>query len=176
MIKSLISIVIIVLTAFCVFVATQPGDFRISRSLDMEASPESIFAEVNDFHRWNAWSPWARLDPNAKTTFEGPDKGKGAIMRWAGNSDVGEGSMTIIESIPNEKIVIKLDFIKPMQGSNTVEFSFLPNDNKTTDVTWSMYGYNNFMAKAISLIFNCEKMVGGMYEKGLANLKTIVEK
>jgi hypothetical protein len=82
-----------------------------------------VFAQVNDFHNWEAWSPWAKLDPAAKATFEGPHPGKGAIFRWAGNEEVGEGSMTITESRPSELIKIKLEFLKPFEATNTAEFT-----------------------------------------------------
>jgi hypothetical protein len=140
----------------------------------MKATPEAIFPHVNDLSKWNAWSPWAKLDPNAKNSFEGPTSGNGAIMRWAGNNDVGEGSMTIVDSRPSELIKFRLDFLKPFAGTNMAEFSF-KNEGNLTLVNWSMSGENNFITKAIGLVINCDKMVGEQFEKGLVSLKTIVE-
>jgi hypothetical protein len=127
-----------------------------------------VFAQVNDFHNWEAWSPWAKLDPAAKAIIEGPRAGKGAIFRWAGNEEVGEGSMTITESRPSDLIRIKLEFLKPFEATNTAEFTFKPVDNQT-NVTWSMEGQNNFIAKAVCLFMNMDQMVGGQFEKGLAS-------
>jgi uncharacterized protein YndB with AHSA1/START domain len=171
--KILVGLAILV-AAFVGVVAVQPSEFRVARSASMAAPPAAVFAQVNDFHNWEAWSPWAKLDPAAKTTFEGPSSGTGAIFRWAGNSDVGEGSMTITESRPNDLIQIQLDFVKPFAGTSDVEFTFQPEGDETK-VTWTMAGTNNFMAKAVSLFMDCEKMVGDMYDEGLANLKSIVE-
>jgi hypothetical protein len=129
---------------------------------------------VNDFHKWEEWSPWAKLDPAAKATFEGPSAGTGAIFRWAGNKEVGEGSMTITESRPSDLIRIRLEFLKPFAATNTAEFTFKPEGDQTA-VTWSMAGQNNFMSKAICLFMDRDKMVGGKFEEGLAAMKSIAE-
>ena len=157
-----------------VVIATRPSDFRVSRSATIAAPPETVFPHVNELKKWDAWSPWAKLDPNAKNTFAGPPAGKGAAMSWAGNNDVGEGKMTISESRPNELVQFKLEFYKPMAGNCDAEFTFKPEGNGTT-VTWTMTGKNNFMAKAISLVMDCDAMVGGQFEKGLASMKAIAE-
>jgi hypothetical protein len=164
----------LLLAIFLIVVALQPDEFRISRSAAIAATPQQVFAQVNDFHKWEAWSPWAKLDPNAKSTFEGPPAGEGAVFSWAGNSEVGEGRMTLTQSRPSELIRIKLDFVKPMEGTSDVEFTFKPENNGTR-VTWSMSGRNNFISKAVCLFLNQDKMLGGYFEKGLANLKSVAE-
>ncbi|HTB85306.1 MAG TPA: SRPBCC family protein [Candidatus Sulfotelmatobacter sp.] len=158
-----------------VVVAGQPCEFTVSRSAKISVPPEKIFPYVNDLHQWNNWSPWAKLDPNAKITFSGPDAGVGEAMRWEGNSKIGVGRMTIIDSQPNNVIRLRLDFEKPMLATNTAEFSFLP-DNRQTLVTWAMRGKNNLGGKIFGLAFNFDKMVGDKYEEGLANLKAVAEK
>jgi Polyketide cyclase / dehydrase and lipid transport. len=172
--KFLIALAVIVL-GFVIVVALRPSEFRVIRSATLAAPPEAVFAQVNDFHNWNSWSPWAKLDPAAKNSFEGPAAGNGAVFRWDGNKDVGAGSMTILDSRPPNSIKIQLDFIKPFKGTSTAEFTFKPQGEQTL-VTWSMYGKNNFIAKAIGLFIDCDKMIGGMFEQGLANMKSQVEK
>lgn len=156
-------------------IAAQPADFRVERSAVISAPADKVFEQVNDFHNWERWSPWAKLDPAAKTEFEGPESGEGAVFKWSGNNQVGEGSNTITESRPGELVKIRLDFVRPFQGTNTAEFNFREEGGQTF-VTWSMYGKNNFMAKAMSLFMDCDKMVGGQFEQGLANLKAVAEK
>ncbi len=165
---------IAVIGVLLIVIATRPSDFRVTRSATMNATPAAVFAQVNDFHNWEAWSPWAKMDPNAKSTFEGPTSGTGSVFLWDGNKDVGAGSMTILQSEPNDRIHIKLAFVRPFAGTNDVYFTFKPEGEQTA-VTWSMAGKNNFIAKAISLCIDCEKMVGQQYDKGLANIKSIVE-
>jgi hypothetical protein len=173
LIKILIAIAVIVIV-FVVVVAMQPSEFRVARSATMSASQSAVFAQVNDFHKWEAWNPWGKIDPAMKQTYEGAPAGVGAIYTWVGNKNVGEGRMTLTESRPSDLIRIKLEFFKPFAGTNIAEFTFKPAGNQTA-VTWSMAGKNNFMAKAIHLFMNMDKMIGGQFETGLAQMKSIVE-
>ena len=133
-----------------------------------------MFAQVNELRKWRAWSPWAKKDPNAKETFDGPAAGTGAAMSWAGNNDVGEGRMTIVESRPAEVVRFKLEFFKPFAATNSAEFAFREEGGRTA-VTWTMRGQNNFVGKAMCLVFDMDKMVGGDFEQGLAGIRRIVE-
>jgi len=173
LIKILIAVAVIVVV-FIVVVAMQPSVFRVARSATISAPPPAVFAQVNDFHKWEAWNPWGKIDPAMKQTYEGAPAGPGAIYTWVGNKNVGEGRMTLTESRPSDLIRIKLEFFKPFAGTNIAEFTFKPAGNQTA-VTWSMTGKNNFMAKAIHLFMNMDKMIGGQFEMGLAQMKSIVE-
>jgi len=174
MLKKFLIAIAAIIVVFVVVVALQPSEFRIVRSATISAPAPAVFAQVNDFHNWEAWSPWAKLDPAAKATFEGPSTGTGAIFKWAGNKEVGEGSMTITESRPSDLIRIKLEFLRPFEATNSAEFTFKPEGNRTA-VTWSMEGKNNFIAKAVCLFMNMDKMVGGQFEQGPAQMKAVVE-
>ena len=174
MFKKILIVFAVAVLAFVATVALQPPDFRITRSATISAPADAVFAQVNDLHRWEDWSPWAKLDPAVKNTFEGPASGKGAVFLWSGNNEVGEGRMTITESRPNELIRIKLDFIKPFESTCTTEFSFKPENEKTA-VTWTMSGTHGFVEKAFCLFMDMDKMVGGDFEKGLAQLKSVSE-
>lgn len=174
MLPYLLLALVLVVVLFLIVAAMQPAEFRLSRSASIAAPPATVFAQVNDLHNWEAWSPWAKLDPTMKTVHAGAPAGAGAIYSWTGNSKVGAGRMTILESRVPDLVRIKLEFLKPFTATNTTEFTFAPQGG-STGVTWSMVGTNNFMAKAFGLIVNCEKMVGRDFEKGLAQLKSIVE-
>jgi hypothetical protein len=168
--------VLVLVLGFVTVVAMKPNEFRVSRSATMAAPAERVFSQVNDLRKWDAWSPWAKLDPNAKNTFEGPEAGEGATFGWAGNDQVGEGKMTITESKPNELVRLKLAFVKPMEDTSDTDFTFKP-DGDRTKVTWTMSGvYKDFMSKAICMCMNMDKMMGEKFEEGLASMKAIVEK
>ncbi|MEN9579048.1 MAG: hypothetical protein RJA70_2057 [Pseudomonadota bacterium] len=171
--KSLIGIAA-VLVLLVVVIAVQPAKFRVERSITMSAPPEAAFALVNDFHAWGAWSPWDKIDPNLKRSYDGPASGVGAKYAWVGNADVGEGRMAIEQSSSPSQISIKLEFLKPFAATNTTLFTFqqTPEGNKTT---WAMEGENGFVSKAFSLVMNMDKMVGSDFEKGLAQLKSAAE-
>jgi uncharacterized protein YndB with AHSA1/START domain len=169
-----LSVLVGIVVVFVIVVATRPADFRVSRSVTMTAPPSAVFPHVNELKKWESWSPWMKLDPNAKSSFEGPASGKGAAMSWAGNNQVGEGKMTITESKPDELVRFHLEFYKPMAGTSEAEFTFKPEGNQTT-VTWTMSGKNNFIGRAMCLFMNMDKMVGGQFENGLASMKALVE-
>lgn len=164
----------VIVVGLVIVIAMQPSEFRIERSATIAAPPEEVFAQVNDFHAWKEWSPWAKLDPQSKETYEGPEAGTGAIFKWSGNNEVGEGMMTITDSRPNELILIKLEFMRPFAATNTAEFAFKPEGNQTR-VTWAMFGKNTFMSKAIHLVMDMDKMVGANFEQGLAQMKSVAE-
>lgn len=174
MLTWILIVVAAVVAVFLVVVALQPADFRIQRTALIAAPAQVVFAQVNDFRKWLAWSPWEKMDPALKRTYEGPPAGTGAKYAWQGNKKVGEGQMTITGSRPGELVRIKLEFFKPFAATNTAEFTFKPEGGGTA-VTWSMTGHNNFMAKAVSLFMSMEKMVGGQFEQGLAQMKSVVE-
>jgi uncharacterized protein YndB with AHSA1/START domain len=171
--KILIALALIVV-AVLVVVAWQPATFHIARSTTISAPPERVFAQVNDLHKWEAWSPWLKADPAAKTAYEGAPAGTGAAFRWSGNKDVGEGRMTITESRPNDLVRLKLDFMRPFASTSVAEFTLVPADNRTA-VTWSMTGDKNFLAKAIHLVLDMDKMVGAKFDEGLAQMKAVAE-
>ena len=163
-----------IVLVFLIVVALQPAEFRISRSATISAPPPAVFAHVNDLHKWEAWNPWGKIDPAMKRSYDGAPAGVGAITSWVGNSQVGEGRMTITESRPGDLVRIKLEFFKPFKATNTAEFTLAPQADQTL-VTWSMTGRNGFVTKAFCMFMNMDKMVGGDFEKGLAQLKAVAE-
>ena len=164
----------VVVVGFIGVVAMRPSEFRISRTTLIAAPAPAAFGQVNDFHHWPGWSPWAKIDPAMKQSYEGAPTGAGAVYTWAGNHEVGEGRMTITEGRPSELIRIKLEFLKPFAATSTAEFTFKPEGDQTA-ITWSMEGRNNLMAKAIHLFMDMDRMIGGNFENGLAQIKLAAE-
>ena len=167
-------VILAIVVVFIIIVVTRPPGFRVVRSIGISAPAAVVFEQVNDFHKWQAWSPWEKIDPNLQRTYEGPPAGAGTVYSWKGNKRVGEGRMTMIESRPAELIGIRLDFLKPFRSTNTAEFTFKPNGEQT-DVTWTMMGKSNFISKAFCMFMDMDKMIGKEFEKGLAQLKAVVE-
>lgn len=175
MLKIIILIVALLLVGVLVYASRQPDRFRVERSITIAASADRIFLLVNDFHQWEAWSPWEKVDPTLKRTYTGASAGKGAAYGWEGNKDIGSGKMEITESTPHSKVVIHLHFLKPFEARNTVEFVLQPQGNNTL-LTQAMYGPSSLISKIMGLVFSMEKMVGGKYEEGLASIKALAEK
>lgn len=148
----------------------KPNQFRIERQTFIDAAPAHIFAAINDFARWPAWSPWAAKDPAATSTFGAVTAGTGASFAWEGNNKVGKGAMTILQSLPPSRIAIRLDFEKPFKATNFADFTLEP-ENGGTRLTWSMQGPAGFVSKIMDVLFNMDKMIGRDFEAGLKSLK-----
>ena len=174
MIKKTLIALVVVVAAFAGVVAMQPSEFSIERTTSIGAPAAQVFSHVNDLHKWDSWSPWAKLDPKAKIGFEGAPSGEGAVFTWSGNDKIGEGRMTVVESRPNDLIKINVDFKRPFEGSSISKFTFKPEGNQTI-VSWNFSGRHGFIAKAMCLIMNGKEMLGGELEKGLTQLQNVVQ-
>lgn len=154
---------------------TKPDSYTVKREAVIKAPPEKIMALISDFRHWPAWSPWEKLDPNMQRTLSGAPSGKGAIYDWQGNADVGQGRMEITEFAPPARVVIKLDFIEPMESNNVTDFVLVPQ-GEHTKVIWTMNGPMPLMFKLVSVFRSTDAMVGRDFEKGLTQLKAAAEK
>ena len=175
MLKTITIIVVVLIAALLVYAATRPDTFRVQRATNIKATSEKIFALIDDFHSWGSWSPYEEKDPAMKRTYSGAANGKGAVYEWEGNNEVGKGRMAITESSPPSKVMIKLDFVKPFETHNIVDFTLEPKVD-FTKVTWDMHGPAPFISKVIGIFINMDSMIGKDFETGLANLKTAGEK
>ena len=170
----IIILAIVLIAAVLFFAAARPDTFRVQRSMNIKAAPEKVFALINNFRNWDAWSPWEKMDLTMKKIHIGPESGKGAVYEWEGNKKVGQGRMEIIESSPATRILIQLDFIKPFEGHNMAEFT-LKAEGGSTSITWAMYGPSPYFAKLMGLFCNMDKMIGKDFEAGLLGMKTLAE-
>jgi Polyketide cyclase / dehydrase and lipid transport len=176
MFKWIGGLAVIAIVVVLILAAMKPSTFVVERSVTINSSPEKIALLINDFHNWNAWSPWAKLDPTMKTTYSGPTSGVGSVYEWEGNSKVGKGRMEM-RVVQPLKTSIKLDFLKPFEGHNTADFVLQPEGSTATRVTWVMYGPLTFIpGKLMSVFTTMDNMIGDDFQRGLANLKVAAEK
>ncbi|MEA2781347.1 MAG: hypothetical protein QOK29_2891 [Rhodospirillaceae bacterium] len=167
-------LLVVVIAAVLGLAANRPDTFRVQRATTIKAPPETIFALINDFHRFGDWSPYEKLDPGMKRTYSGSASGRGAAYAWESNGKAGAGRMEIADTSPPSAVTINLDFTKPLEAHNIVEFHLEPQGD-STNVTWAMHGPAPYIAKVMHLLFDMDSMVGKDFETGLANLKTISE-
>jgi len=175
MIKIVAIVAAALVAGILIAAAAKPDVFRVQRAASIKAPPERVFALINDFKGWASWSPWEKKDPAMKRTYGATTSGKGATYAWEGNNDVGQGSMEIAESASPTKIALKLDFVKPFEAHNSVEFTLEPKGD-ATNVTWTMRGPTPYFAKIIHVFINMDNMVGKDFDAGLANLKAAAER
>jgi hypothetical protein len=159
---------------FLIYATTRPGTFRVERSIEINAPAAKIFPYVNDLRKNAEWSPWEKMDTGMQRTYTEPQAGKGAAYSWSGNKAAGKGRMEITDSILSQRVVLALHFDEPTPADNTVEY-LLSENNHATRVTWAMYGPRPYVEKVFSLLVDMDKMIGRQFEKGLQNLKTLIE-
>ncbi|MDI3283918.1 SRPBCC family protein [Polyangium sp. 15x6] len=164
----------VVIVVLLIVIAMQPSTYRVERHATIAAPLDLVFTKVKDFRTWDAWSPWSKLDPNMKTTFTGTQGEVGAGYEWVGNDEVGAGRMTITAIKPNERVDIKLEFLKPFESKADNGFSVEAAGNETK-ITWFMKGENDFMSKAFCLFMDMDAMIGKDFENGLGNFKKVAE-
>jgi len=173
LLKTLIGVAVLIAVVL-IIAATRPDTFSVERSTSIKADPDKIFPLINDFHQWDAWTPYNE-DREMKKTYSGAVSGVGASSAWEGNREVGEGSITIIESVPPTRIVMDLQMVKPFNCRNRVVFTLTPTIDATT-VKWAMNGKSSYFSKLMGLFINMDRMVGKDFETGLAGLKRVAEK
>lgn len=154
--------------------------YTVERSATMHAPPAGVFAEIVDFHRWPAWSPWEDLDPDLARSYSGPDAGTGAVYEWRGNRKAGEGRMEITGVQPpgdatgEGLVVIDLRFLKPFKSASTTTLTLRP-EGDGTHVTWSLTGPRTLMLKVMGVFTSMDKLIGPDFEKGLGRLTRVVQ-
>ncbi|MFY9824204.1 MAG: SRPBCC family protein [Thermoanaerobaculia bacterium] len=175
MLKIILILVVVVIVAILAFAASRPNKFRVQRSASIKAPAEKLFPLIADFHNWSSWSPWEKKDPALKRTFSGAASGKGSVYAWEGNREVGSGRMEITEASSPSKVAIQLDFLKPFEAHNNVDFTLQSTGGETT-VTWDMAGHQAYVMKIFGIFVNMDKAIGKDFETGLANMKAVAEK
>lgn len=175
MLNLILMVALLAIIALLIYASTRPSTFRTQRSTIIKAPADKIFAIIYDHQNWAAWSPWAKLDPNMKTSMSTPSGGVGATYAWEGNAKAGAGRVTIVETVPPHQLESRLEMLKPFKAENKVEFTLKP-EGEGTSVTWAMSGKQNLLMKVMGLFINCNDMVGKDFEAGLANLKVLAEK
>ncbi|HZM37176.1 MAG TPA: SRPBCC family protein [Burkholderiales bacterium] len=175
MLKIILLAVAVLVGGLLAYAATRPDSFRVERTASIQAPPERVFPFIDDFRSWPAWSPWEKKDPAMKRTLGATTRGPGATYAWDGDKNVGKGSMEIAESVEPSRVRLRLDFERPFEAHNRVEFRLEPRGG-ATHVSWAMEGPMPFISKLMSVFMDFDRMIGADFEAGLAALKAAAEK
>lgn len=175
MFKKISLIALGIVVGILIVAAMKPDEFRVERSVLIQAPAERIFPLINDLRAFSTWSPYEKLDPAMQRSYSGPASGAGAVYAWKGNDQVGQGRMEITRSTPPGSVLIQLDFLEPVAAHNTATFTLTP-EGSGTRVSWAMFGPAPFMSKIITVFFSMDSMVGEQFAEGLENLKRLAEK
>jgi len=161
------------IVALAAVVAMQPSSFAIERSTTIAAPAHLVYPHIASVRAMDEWSPWAKMDPQMKTTYEGPESGVGAGSSWEG-PQMGKGRIAVTAVKPDREVEMRLEMLAPMAATNRILFTLAPAGEATT-VTWRMEGTNGFAGKAMTLVVGMDEMVGEPFSDGLAALKELAE-
>ena len=165
---------IIVLLLFMASIA--PKTYDVSRSIEINATKETIFPYLKFLEKQREWSPWSKKDPNMDTKLIGTDGEVGAVSYWKGNKDVGEGEQELTKIVDGKRVEGELRFFKPWKSESDCYMDLeeiSPDKNK---VTWGFTGKNKFPFSIMMVFMSMDKMVGKDFEEGLQMLKRKLER
>lgn len=166
--------ILIVAAAVLMFAAAKPSQFRIEKSVIVQAPPEKVYALVADFHNWPQWAPQDREDSTMLRTFSGRASGAGSVSDWTSKGSAGAGRMTMTAAAVPSRIDIAVDWKRPFRTQNLHHFRLTPVSGGT-QVTWIAEGANLYMMKVIEVFVGVNGLMGKHFETGLANLKSAAE-
>lgn len=166
------------IAAILIAASFQPKDWKIEKSVLINAPRDQVWIIVSDLNRYNEWNPFYLIEPEAKTKAEGPAATEGSRYSWDGEKS-GAGSMTTTTLVPNERMDFRIDFLRPMEVTNAGSFA-LSDVEGATKMTWSMSGrhegFPGLISRSIHLFISMESMMDEHFQNGLNRLKEISEK
>lgn len=175
LLMGVVGVVVLAVAGVAVAAAMQPADLRVERSTVVDATPADVFPHVDDLQQFVEWSPWSELDPDATYEFSTRARGVGAWYTWDGNDDIGAGKMTVVESVPGERVAHTVEFTRPFTSAAGSSIEITP-EGDGTKVTWAFEMVDrSLFEKATTLFVSMDDMIGADYERGLANLAPIAE-
>jgi uncharacterized protein YndB with AHSA1/START domain len=152
-------------------------DYSIKTEVVINKSKAVVFEYLKHLKNQNKFSVWASMDPNMKTEFRGTDGTEGFISAWDSDmKNVGKGEQEILKVVDGERIDYEIRFLKPYKSTSWAYITTATVNDNQTRVRWEFNGNMKYPTNLMLLFMNMEKMVGNDLNKGLQNLKTILEK
>jgi len=170
--KTLLIILLALIALVMLVAAFLPSTVVVSRSVEINKPVEEVFAYVSRYRERQQWDPWLEQDPGAKVTISDPDSGVGSSYAWDGEV-IGSGNMVIEALEANKSVTAKLNFVNPQPMSADVMWDLKATANGTR-ATWSFSSSLHYPIGRIMGLF-MDQLLGPDFEKGLANLKELIE-
>ncbi len=173
---TLLYVIIGIVVLIFILAMIAPKTYDVSRSISISKPVSEVFEYLKFLKNQDEWSPWGKKDPNMIKEFTGNDGEVGAISRWKGNKEVGEGEQELTGITQNKEIRSQLRFLKPWKSQSDAYLRVADEGSGSTKVTWGFVGKNKFPMSIMMLFLNMDKMVGKDFEEGLQSLKMKLEK
>lgn len=172
-----VGIAIVSLVAiFFILALVAPNQYKVERTVLIDAPKEVVFKNVKYWKNWHKWSPWSELDPQMEIKVEGEDGTKGSKYVWEGNPEItGKGEMINTGVKDLEEIAYHLHFIVPWE-SESDGYVRLSEKDGNTQAAWGFYGEYPYPSNIMLLFLDMEEMMKNDFDKGLKLLKELCEK
>ncbi len=172
--KYLLFIVLGLLAIYLVLCAMGDKKIATTQSTIINASAESVFEELADFDRQQAWSPWVKMDTAMTIANTGTPGTVGYTSNWK-SKKMGDGNQKMVEVRTNEYIKTEVRFVDWGDEPGIAELKLAP-EGEGTKVTWTMDGSEPpFIFRGMTTLMGGTKMMEEQYNLGLASLKALVE-
>lgn len=155
---------LILFVSGAIYLATLNGSYEVSKTRSIEAAPDVVFNELNDFRNWQDWGPWYEKDSTIFETYAEVTVGEGGAFSWTSDIE-GGGRIRTIKVQKPEKIDQELIFETPF-GEMVSQVHWLLDKTKTgTDLTWMIKGELPFFSRF--MVGGMEDQLGAMETRGL---------
>lgn len=169
---------LVFLVLLALFVALfLPSDFQVERSAMINQPCDTVFNYVKYLKNQEIYGVWWKADPKMKKEYSGTDGEPGFVASWNSNKeDVGAGQQKIMAIQEGKRIDLELQFFEPFESTNKSFISTQNIEDNTTRVSWGISGQMPYPFNIMGLFINMEETLGQDLEKGLKNLKRVLEK
>ncbi|HAP02071.1 MAG TPA: polyketide cyclase [Bacteroidetes bacterium] len=157
--------------------AVVKSDYAVTREVTISKPKQQVFDYIKFIGNQDNYSVWNNKDPKMKKEKRGTDGTVGFVASWDSEmKDVGKGEQEIKAIKDGERIDMELRFMKPFTATDNAFMTTEALDSTTTKVQWGFNGKMPYPMNLMLLFMNMDKMLGDDLQKGLDNLKVVMEK
>jgi hypothetical protein len=153
--------------------ALLPREWRVERSIMINAPAESVHRWAADLAYWSRWAQWDQGPLAPENELGEPSSGVGATLTWHGRGRSGEtsGRLRITESAPEQGVRFEHRLESGKLSSAVLSYAPKPG---VTEVTWRDEGELPPIIGGFMLDY-FQTRLGEHMREGLARLKQLVE-
>jgi hypothetical protein len=173
--KIVLTTVAVLILVFVVLGMVLSRDYRVTRSVKIQADVAQVHALVGDLKRWDEWAPFKKADNTIVVTYGPTTTGVGASQSWTSQKDEG-GRLTFTKCDPATGIAYDMAFRmgdKEIPAKSWMTYS--PASGGGVQVEWGIEGRMEMAVIGGYFATLADTMMGPMFQQGLDELKKKAE-
>lgn len=152
------------------------GKFSVSRTIEINQAQETVFEYISLIENQQEYGVWQKKDPNISIKTTGVDGTVGFISSWDSKvDDVGKGEQEIMKIVDGKLIETEIRFKRPMEVTSQAFLELTEVSRNSCTVSWKFEGESSYPFNVFALFMNMDEEIGPDLDKGLKNLKVILE-